>query len=123
MAESYSLYGLEALTLTAEIARHYGVDLYGYAPDGAEESALQRAFAFRAQYVRNPDAWEWGLGGGNFSAAEREEGASVSELAYSRWSTESYRRVVRSTGRPVYDRRILGRVTLTHARFELDAER
>lgn len=120
----YSLYGLKALTLTAEIARHYGVDLYGYAPDDAEESALQRAFAFHAQYVRNPDAWEWGLGDGNFSAAEREEGASVYELACSRWSTESYRRVVRSTGRPVYDRRILGWVTLTHAdRFELDVER
>lgn len=121
----YSLYGLKALTLTAEVARHYGVDLYGYSPDGtAAESALKRVFTYYAQYFQDPDAWEWGLGDGTFSATEREEGASVYELANSQWPSETYRRVIRSSGRPVYDRRILGWTTLTHAdRFDLDKER
>ncbi|WP_048078096.1 alginate lyase family protein, partial [Halorubrum sp. AJ67] len=117
----YSVYGLKALTLTAEIARHYGVDLYGYRLPGDDESALCRAFEGHRPYVLDADEWEWGTGENGYTDADRTAAGSVYELAHSRWSRSEFRRVVESMGRPLYERRILGWTTLTHAnRFELD---
>jgi len=53
---AYSVYGLKALTLTAEIARHFGVDLYGYRLDDDDTSALLRAFKGHQEYVLTPTA-------------------------------------------------------------------
>ncbi len=117
----YSVYGLKALTLTAEIARHYGVDLYGYRlDDGNDVSALLRAFEGHREYVVDPEGWEWGLGEDGYTEADRQASGSVYELAYSQWRRPGFRRVVESAGRPLYERRILGWTTLTHAnRFAL----
>ncbi|WP_338729849.1 alginate lyase family protein [Haladaptatus sp. DJG-WS-42] len=120
----YSMYGLKALTMTAEIARHYDVDLYDYrSADVPETSALKRAFTYYAKYVASSDGWEWGIGDEGYTDAEREEAASVYELAYSQWGDEMYLEAVNSVGRPVFDRRILGWTSLTHAnRFALTDE-
>lgn len=117
----YSVYGLKALTLTAEIARHYGVDLYGYGPRDDDGSALLRAFEGHRPYVLEADEWEWGTGENGYTHADRMAAGSVYELAHSRWRRPEFRSVVESVGRPLYERRILGWTTLTHAnRFELD---
>ncbi|WP_276246375.1 alginate lyase family protein [Haladaptatus sp. YSMS36] len=117
---SYSLYGLKALALTAELARHYDEDLYEFRTKGGTESALKQAFAFYARFVASSDGWAWGLGEDGYTDTEREEGASVYELAYSQWADDAYLDAIESVGRPVNDRRILGWTTLTHAnRFAL----
>ncbi len=117
----YSMYGLKALTMTAEIARHYDEDLYDYrTADVPETSALKRAFTYYARYVASSDGWEWGIGDNGYTKDEQEEGASVYELAYSQWSDDAYLDAVNAVGRPVFDRRILGWTSLTHAnRFAL----
>jgi hypothetical protein len=116
----YSIYGMKALFMTAELARQHDEDLYGY-PTG-EDPVLRRLSDYHAPYVLEPSTWEWGLGEeGRLSDAELEEAASVYELAYSEWQDEAHRRVIQTAGRPVYDRRLLGWVSLTHGnRFELD---
>ncbi|MUW13522.1 hypothetical protein GJ633_01790 [Halorubrum sp. CBA1125] len=119
----YSIYGLKSLTLTAEIARHYGVDLYEYSLPDDDTSALLRAFEGHQPYVVGAEEWEWGTGEDGYTDAERTAAGSVYELAYSRWNRTEFRRVVEAIGRPLYDRRILGWTTLTHAnRFELDLD-
>lgn len=115
----YSMYGLKALLLTAEIARHYGEPLYEYGPD--ERSVLRSVCDYHVDYILNPARWTWGGGGEKFTHPDREEGASAYELAYSYWEDPAYLEVVKSAGRPVFERRILGYTTLTHGnRFELD---
>lgn len=119
----YSVYGLKALTFTAEIARHYGVDLYGHHLSDDDTSALLRAFEAYRPYVLDASEWEWGTGENGYTEEDRTAAGSVYELAYSRWKRSGFRRVVESIGRPLYDRRILGWTTLTHAdRFDLDPD-
>lgn len=119
---AYSVYGLKALTLTAEIARHFSVDLYGYRLDADDDwSALRRAFEGHQQYVLDHDDWTWGVGENGYTVAEREASGSIYELAHSQWQRPGFQEVVESIGRPLYERRILGWTTLTHAnRFALD---
>lgn len=122
---AYSLYGLTALTLTAEVARHYGVDLYTYhIADDSGVGALQRVFQAYATYVKSSDGWEWGVGDNGYTTNEREAGASIYELANSMWPKSTYESVIEAVERPLYERRILGWTTLTHAnRFALDLDR
>jgi hypothetical protein len=119
---SYHTYGVKALTMTAEIARHHGVDLYGYnAPtDPGDGSTLKKLFDFMAPYLQSPSEWEWGTGSNGIDSTQKENYASLFELAYSRWEEEAYREVVGTVGRPAYDLWILGWTTLTHGNlFEL----
>lgn len=114
----YSLYGLESLTLTAELARHHGVDLYGYAK--YDESAIKSICDYHAKYLGDPEDWPFGEKGG-LSDSELTEGASSFELAYSYWQKDAYLDAVEVAGRPLRGSRILGSDTLTHGnRFELD---
>lgn len=116
----YSLYGIKAITLTAEIARHHGVNLYDYKLD--DERVLRKIFDHHVQYLHDPSKWKWGTGPEGFGPKEREEGASVYELAYSFWEDSDYLDVIKIGGRPVYDRWMLGWTTLTHGNlFALDA--
>jgi hypothetical protein len=116
----YSLSAMNALTLGAEVARHYDVDLYSYTEEGMSLSVLQKSHRFHAEFLENPSEWPWkernGLGRG-----EKRYGAVSYELCYSRWQREAYWEAIKAAGRPVYDRRVLGYVTLTHGDlFELD---
>jgi hypothetical protein len=109
----YSIYAMKALFMTAELARQHDEDLYGY-PDG-DEPVLRRMCDYHVPYVLEPRRWKWGLGEeGRLTDGEFEEAASVYELAYSAWQDDSHAKVIRSYGRPVYDRRYLGWITLTH---------
>lgn len=116
----YSIYGMKALFMTAELARQHDEDLYGY-PDG-DEPVLRRICDYHAPYVLEPRRWKWGLGDeGRLTDGEFEEAASVYEFAYSAWQDDSHAKVIRAYGRPIYDRRYLGWITLTHGnRFALN---
>ena len=112
----YSLYALQALTLTAEIASLHGVDLYSYR-DGKGGSALRRALDYHAPYVVNPAAWP------HPSVAPRSQAgpAAIYELAYSHWQDGDYMKVVSRHGRPLKGNRVSGWTTLTHGNlFKLE---
>ena len=51
---SYSTYALVAMTEVAELARHQGVDLYGYTVSGRN---LELAWDYHVPYVLNPSSW------------------------------------------------------------------
>jgi len=112
----YHVYGIKALTMTAEIARHRGINLYGYnAPtDPGEGSTLKKLYRFMVPYLKAPERWKWGVGNNGISSYERNGFASLYELAYSHWQEPAFREVIELVGRPVHDGRLLGWTTLTH---------
>ena len=104
----YSLYALTALTMTAEVARLRGVDLYGH-QDGKGGSALKRAFDYHAKYVLSPGSWPGGKKHPN-----TKDDAATYEMAYSRWRDNKFRDVVTRKGRPLKDEWAAGVTTLSH---------
>lgn len=115
----YSLSALDALLLTAEVARHRGVDLYGHQVDGVNR--LMKALEYHDRFLQTPDEWQWEELGG-LTEGEQEVGGVVYELAYSVYGDDRFERAIDAVGRPIYDQRLLGWSTLTHANlFELDA--
>ena len=52
---SYSVYGLNAMVQTAEVARHHGADLYGYVSPA--HRSLKQALDFYVPYVLDPAEW------------------------------------------------------------------
>ena len=104
----YSLYALTALTMTAEVARLRGVDLYGH-QDGKGGSALKRAFDYHAKYVLNPGSWP-----GSKKHPNTKDDAATYEMAYSRWRDNKFRDVVTRKGRPLKDEWGAGVTTLSH---------
>jgi hypothetical protein len=116
----YSLSALNALTLCADIARHHGVDLYSYTRDGDSTPVLQQAHQYHAPILLDPSRWQWQELDG-LSASEREYGLVSYELAYSQRRDDQFLSAIQTSGRPIYDQRILGWVTLTHGNaFALD---
>ena len=122
---SYHVYGTKALMMTAEVARHRGVDLYGFnAPtDPGDGSTLRKIFDFMKPFMESPSTWEWGTGSDDLTNSETDNAAALYELAYSRWADDTFIEVVESFGRPAYDFWLLGWVTLTHGSLcNLDLE-
>ena len=104
----YSIYALTALTMTAEVARLYGVDLYGH-NDGKGGSALKRAFDYHARYVINPRSWPHGK-----KKRSNDDDAAVYEMAYSHWRDGDFRDVLSRKNRPFKDNWAAGWTTLSH---------
>lgn len=122
---NYHVYGTKALTMTAEIAHHHGIDLYTFnAPTDPERgSTLKKLFDWMVPYLKDPAKWKWGVGSNGLSDTERGNYASLYELAYSRWQDPKYLDVVKTVGRPAYDFWMLGWTTLTHGNlFQLDVQ-
>ena len=106
---SYSLYAINAMIQTAEIARHYGVDLYHYkTPDGR---GLEPALDYMAGFTVDPSTWPYSQEGG-FAG---KDSVALFELAYAVWQKPQYLAVISKYGRPMYELRTMGPVTLTHA--------
>ena len=105
---SYSTYALNAMIQTAEIARHNGVDLYNYKlQDGRN---LELALDYHAQYVTNSSTWPY-----KQATSYSGDNAALYELAYSFKQKSSYMDVITKWGRPMYEVRVMGPITLTHA--------
>ncbi|GEM_PF-2100410 len=104
---SYSTYTVFAMIQTAEIARHFNVDLYNYQNSG---KGLELALDFHAPYVVNPSTWPFPQ-----NATYTGNNAALYELAYLFKQKASYLAVINKWTRPMYTGYVMGVVTLTHA--------
>ena len=106
----YSTYAIDAMIQTAEIAKHNGVDLYGYKlTDGR---GLEKALDYHDNYIVDPLSWPNNPG---TTQTRTRENAAIYELAYSKYIKPGYKDVINVVGRPMYENRNMGPVTLTHA--------
>ncbi|NJD51868.1 MAG: alginate lyase family protein [Candidatus Methanoperedens sp.] len=105
---SYSLYAINAMIQTAEIARHYGVDLYDYRLEDGR--GLEKALDFHAPYAADPSKWPY-----QQITAYAGDNAALYELAYSFRRKPSYLDIINKWKRPMYESRTMGPVTLTHS--------
>ncbi|MBT4137467.1 MAG: alginate lyase family protein [Candidatus Latescibacteria bacterium] len=103
----YSTYALNAMSLTAEIARQQGVDLYGYTL--ADGRGLKFTLDHHAPFIVNPRTWPH-----EQIAPYKGDNAAIFELAYARFEKPEYKAVIERWGRPMFEKRIAGPVTLTH---------
>ncbi len=112
----YSLYAIHAMTITAEVARHRGVDLYNYTSDGVR--GLKVALDYHVPFAINPSSWPWGIG---TSTINGSSGVGIYEVAYSYWQDSNYLDVINQWGRPMtMGMWAFGVITLTHAnQFDL----
>jgi hypothetical protein len=101
----YTNYSLTAITHTAEIARHHGVDLYNYTKDGKN---IKLAVDYIAPYVKNPSSFPWVS---TSSSGHRD----YLELAYFAWKKQSYIDALKKNGRPVPISHGIGHPAFTHA--------
>lgn len=126
---AYSMYNLNAWINVAEIARHNGADLYGYTTGG---KGLELALDFHAPYAVQaytgfgPSGWPYTKCTQSDTTKCRQvgcnddAGGSIYEVVYKHFpSKTAYRNVATSAkngacGRPRFDARIMGYVTLTH---------
>lgn len=106
----YSVFALDAIAQGAEIARHYGVDLYEHRNGRAQ--GLGEVFDAYVPYLLEPASWPYEQIS-DFDAVGN--GIAVYELAYSRYGRKAtYRSVIEAYGRPLTEPRTMGHVTLTH---------
>jgi len=124
----YSLYAMHAMTITAEAARHQGVDLYNYTTkvqyqDWTQDQqksqcgvarGLKVALDYHAPFLSGAAPWPNSIISGN--PLNASHGMGIYELAYSVWEEDQYLAVVNKWGRPLGTNNWpLGVVTLTHA--------
>lgn len=111
----YSLFALNAMTQTAEIARHFGVDLYDYQLEDGR--GLKLALDYHAPIVRGSKGWPFE----QIAPLKHTDNIALFELAYSHWQAPQYREVIEYWGRPMRESRVLEAITLTHGnRFHFD---
>ena len=109
---SISLYGIDAMTMVAEIARRHGEDLYTYTPDG--NRSLKLVYDFHALFARNSISTWVNAGHGPQSEQLTAVMNAFWELPYSRFQSDAYGAVVTQWGRPMDEIRVLGCTTLSH---------
>ncbi len=102
----YSIFALNAMMQGAEIARHYGVDLYGYR--NSHNQGLETVFDAYVPYLLDPASWSY-----EQISPYDATGVFVYEIAYSRYGRkETYKSVINEYQRPLHDIRSMGHVTL-----------
>jgi len=105
----YSTYALNAMSQTAEIAHQQGVDLYGY--ELSDGRGLAFTLEHHASFIVNPETWPH-----EQIAPYKGDNAAIFELAYARFQKSEYKAVIERWGRPMFEKRIMGPVTLTHGK-------
>ncbi|MEO1332216.1 MAG: alginate lyase family protein, partial [Myxococcota bacterium] len=110
----YSMYALTSMVATAEIARNYDVDLYGYQTSTGK--GLKLALDRHVRFALDVNSWPYSESG----TMERKDFA-LYEVAHSHYGDPDYLRVIDRWGRPMEEKRVMGFVTLTHGdQFESD---
>jgi hypothetical protein len=106
---SYSLYAINAMMQSAELAYHYGVDLYRYRDQRGV--GLETALNYHAPFVINQDINKWPHQ--QISTLEKSD-VAIYELGYKRYGNEDFAAVIRRWERPLIEIRVLQYVSLTH---------
>ena len=116
-AFGYSAYNLKAMMMSLLVFERYDdTQLYDYnAPsDRKSGSSLWKAFNWLEEYTEDTSAWSWN--DERLAGSSVEESTSTFELAYAHWG--EFKGAIDNpseiSGRPHYDIRLLGHVTLTH---------
>ncbi len=115
---SYSLYALNAMTLTAELALQQGVNLYDYKSD--RNVGLQTILDYHAKFSSRDTQENWPyeqMTPLKVEPIEASDGMALYEMAYSHWQSPQYLEVIQSWGRPMTERRVHWHISLTHARL------
>lgn len=109
----YSTHALSQYTLVAEIARHYGVNLYQY--KNIYGIGIEKAFDFYANYLKtyNPRQM-WINTGYSQEWSYKRDSDSIYEIAYARYKKQLYKDVLNKNTRPMTEYFVLGPITLTH---------
>ncbi len=122
----YSLFAINAMMQTAEIMDNRGVNLYDYVhefetngvPNG-NYASLKLALDFITPYAIDPATWNADGYSQDTTIAQRHHMA-IYELAYSYFQDQQFLDAINRWERPMYENRIMGITTLTHANtFEL----
>jgi len=108
---SYSLYALNAMIQTAELARHQGLNLYDYTSNGKIGVAL--AADYLAQFADSEQAEDWPHE--QISPLKSTDNVAIFEMAHAYWHKPEYLKVVEYWGRPMTERRVHWHISLTHA--------
>lgn len=118
---SYSLYAINAMIQTAEVARNRGVNLYSYTTGDGRGLKLALDFHDNYAYAADPAAtWTAETGYQQITPLTANDNVAIYELANSYWNQTSYMDVINRWGRPMDEIRTLSHVSLTHAnRYEL----
>ncbi len=120
----YSTFAINAMMQTAEIMDNRGVNLYDYvhefetngAPNGTYAS-LKLALDYITPYAIAPETWPYS----QVTEIAQRHSMAMYELAYSYYQDQLFLDAINRWERPMYENRILGITTLTHANtFELD---
>lgn len=106
----YSMFALNPMVQGAEIAKHYGVNLYDYT--ASQGRGLEKVFDAYVKYVKNPSSWPHQ----QISPFKSTDGVQAYELGYTFRSKQSYKSVINKFGRPMKDMWTQGPVTLTHSK-------
>jgi len=110
----YSMFSLNPMTQGAEIARHYGEDLYSYTT--ADGKNLEKVFNAYTPYLLNPSSWPYQQIIVPFTDAD---GVQVYEMGYLYKQKPEYLQVVNlyrsKHGGVLIDNWTQGPLTLTHA--------
>ncbi|MEO1791624.1 MAG: alginate lyase family protein [Cyanobacteria bacterium J06629_19] len=107
---SYSLYAVNAMIQTAEIAKHQDIDLYSYTSDG--NAGLEQALDYHAQFAASKEARGWPHE--QISSLKALDNVALYEMAYAHWQKPEYLNVIEYWERPMTERRIHWHISLTH---------
>ncbi|MGB3670889.1 MAG: alginate lyase family protein [Phormidesmis sp.] len=107
---SYSLYALNAMIQTAELAKHQGLNLYDYTSDN---KGLALAADYHAQFADSEQAEDWPHE--QISPLKSTDSVAIFEMAHAYWHKPAHLKVVEYWGRPMTERRVHWHISLTHA--------
>jgi len=108
---SYSLYALNAMMQTAEIAKHQNVDLYGYTSNNI---GLELAIDHHAEFAASRNARNWPQR--QMSPLKATDNVALYEMAYAHWQKPAYLDVIEYWERPMTERRVHWHISLTHGK-------
>jgi len=109
---TYSLFAINAMMQSAEIAHQQGVDLYLYKDERGV--GLEDVLDFYAVYLLRGEEQIWPYP--QMAVLEKKD-VAIYELAYLRFKKDSYLRVIQSWGRPLVESRTLQNISFTHSKL------
>ena len=87
---SYALYALNAMTQTAEVARHQGLNLYDYVSD--QDIGLKLVADYHAEFAASRDAEGWPKE--QISPLKANDNVAIYEMLHHRWPEPPYMKVI-----------------------------